>query len=338
MKILTITPEDLGNINQIYTKYYESVILQLPKKDQLISRKLIEEGLIFEDDKRRLSLYQGQILKQFNVGAELLRKLTDSFIIRPENTSGGTFYEISHDTLVEPILKVANIRKQTEQAKEILRIQKQKEEEERIKKERIRKQKALIRISFWSLTLSIVFFLLTLFAITMWQKSERQKEEIMAAYIELSDVIEIRKSEKGGLLSMKEQIAKLQISAINMNTIFLRVKTNQNTIDSLYKIQNTKNSMLTSIINEQQAEIDSLNKNELIAHQITNKPAVTRAAVRASLLLMKEFKSDFLGKSLKVLQEEIPLYFKEFVEWERRTMIKLAKNIRYLAKNAAKLF
>src|SRR6185436_13246777 len=78
-------------------------------------RILIEEGLIFAKEERRITLYEGQIQSTYGVSGELLRKLADTHIIRSEpHSSGGYMYEVSHDTLVAPILKAKARRYQKE--------------------------------------------------------------------------------------------------------------------------------------------------------------------------------------------------------------------------------
>ena len=83
--------------------------------DRIAARKLIEEGLIFEEEERRLTLYEGQIFKTYGISPELLRKLLDTHLIRSEpSLRGGYTYELSHDTLVAPVLKAKKKRLENE--------------------------------------------------------------------------------------------------------------------------------------------------------------------------------------------------------------------------------
>ena len=97
---------DVGDIESIYKNYYDNQIRRLgAPKEQLAARKFIEDGLIFEEEERRLSLYEGQIYKNFGITAELLSRLVDSHLLRAEPAiQGGFTYELSHDTLVQPVL------------------------------------------------------------------------------------------------------------------------------------------------------------------------------------------------------------------------------------------
>ena len=115
-----IERKDLGEINQIFGNYYENLINQLPPEERHRARTFIEDGLVLEDEGIRLSLHEGQILRDFDLSQELLNRLVDTRLIRAEPSSrGGAIYELSHDTLIEPILKAKQKRiKQEEWARQ----------------------------------------------------------------------------------------------------------------------------------------------------------------------------------------------------------------------------
>lgn len=126
---ITVTPDYLGGksgINKILNDYYESRITELgSESDQQAARKLIEEELI-ADGKR-----VGVATEKVKIGEQLLDKLLLSRIIRVSNTHLGKSYEISHDTLVEPILKSYERRKLEEE-----RLQRERERAEERRKRR----------------------------------------------------------------------------------------------------------------------------------------------------------------------------------------------------------
>ena len=113
---LLVTTKDVAQPEKILENYYLDKIKEIPdEKDQLAARKLIEEGLIFEEEERRLSLYEGQINSGFGVNKELLGVLLDTHLIRSEpSMRGGYTYELSHDTLVGPVLKAKGRRMEEE--------------------------------------------------------------------------------------------------------------------------------------------------------------------------------------------------------------------------------
>lgn len=126
-----ITREDIQKPEVILENYYLDKINNIPNEEgRLAARKLIEEGLIFEEEERRLSLYEGQILKNYGISPALLQELQKTHLIRSEpSMRGGYTYELSHDTLVAPVLEAKARRRETE------RREYEKKEQERRQKE-----------------------------------------------------------------------------------------------------------------------------------------------------------------------------------------------------------
>ncbi|NJO90979.1 MAG: hypothetical protein HC831_19960, partial [Chloroflexia bacterium] len=93
---------------------------------------MLEDKLIV--DGSRVSLPEVLLLKEEGIDNELINHLVNSRILRAEpNTLGGLSYELSHDTLVEPILAARKIRVEKEEEdlaeaerREELRIAKEK--------------------------------------------------------------------------------------------------------------------------------------------------------------------------------------------------------------------
>ena len=102
-----IKKEDIGDLDAIYRSYYERQINRLPDPSDIAgARKLIEEGLIEEKDQRRLSLHESQIEQFYGIKKELLDQLVETRLLRPEpHYKGGYLYELSHASIVSPILK-----------------------------------------------------------------------------------------------------------------------------------------------------------------------------------------------------------------------------------------
>lgn len=102
-----IEPGDVGDPEQVFRDYYDNQIalIQDPA-EQLAARRLIEEGLVYEKEQRRLTLFDVQIHENYGIHDDLLRRLVDTHLLRAEpNLRGGYTYELSHDTLVTPVLK-----------------------------------------------------------------------------------------------------------------------------------------------------------------------------------------------------------------------------------------
>ena len=208
-----ISAKDIGDLEHIYQNYYDNQIGKIPgEEEQEKARKLIEEGLIFEEEQRRLSLYEGQIRRAYQVERGLLRKLVDTHLIRAQpNATGGFSYEISHDTLVGPILRSKEKRRQQEQEeqriKEELHAQKQKQEEQRKAfKKRLR------RIGLVSLLVLLGIGLVDVYRQYRENKElERSQKELKEAKAQLQESLNneqntntelraLRRSEKGQLM------------------------------------------------------------------------------------------------------------------------------------------
>jgi hypothetical protein len=109
-------------VKQISEHFYNNIISSFPAEVQRKICLLIEEGLILEEERRRISLYKGQIIKRFEITEELLNQLVDKRIIRSENnTSNLPYYELSHDTLIEPILLAKKKRTEAEAQERLLK-------------------------------------------------------------------------------------------------------------------------------------------------------------------------------------------------------------------------
>ena len=142
---LSIEVEELGELSTIFSRHYDNLINEIPETQQLTTRKLIEENMII--DGNRVPLPDKVIISKHKIDKELLQKLVNSRLLRSEpNTTGGYSYEISHDTLVEPISAAYKIRSEKEKKEEELRvkneelrIEREKEKEElRVKNEKLR--------------------------------------------------------------------------------------------------------------------------------------------------------------------------------------------------------
>jgi len=106
-KQIIIKTSDLGGeagMLKILQSFYDNQVKRLGfglKRKQKI-RKLFEKGLISITD-RRISLEEEQIEQNYNISKELLAKLVNNRLLRSEPRVGSVYYELSHDTLIQPI-------------------------------------------------------------------------------------------------------------------------------------------------------------------------------------------------------------------------------------------
>jgi WD40 repeat protein len=206
-----VTVESLGDLDEIYANYYGNQIAKLDdEQEQLAARKFIEEGLILEEEQRRLSLHESQILSFYGISIELLRKLVDTHLIRREpTTEGGYIYELSHDSIVAPIL----IAKKERREKEVVLAEQRRKEEEakrlkQLEEERKIDKKRLRTLQRANIT-TIAAILLTVFAVFVFYESKKQREKDALEQAEKDVILEAeRKFSKSNSLTSQAMIAE----------------------------------------------------------------------------------------------------------------------------------
>lgn len=158
-----ITPADVADIESMIESYYDDQIAAIPEESQqLAARRLIEEGLIFEDEERRLTVYEGQILQTFQVRPATLDRLVAGHLIRSEpSPRSGFVYELSHDTLVAPILDAKRERVAREAAAEQAAL---------LRAERKKRRSAV--------ALAAAFLLLTVFLLVSLLATRRARRQL----------------------------------------------------------------------------------------------------------------------------------------------------------------
>lgn len=190
-KAFVIEPAMLGDLQNIFRTQYDTLInnIESPEK-RLAVRRLIEDKLII--DGNRVSLPDVVVLKEKGIDKELLSYLHDTHhLLRCEpNTTGGISYELSHDTLVAPILKAKKEREDKEESarlederqKELALLEAKKEEElkqereraDKEKTEREKERKIQRRITAIVSVAAVIAIVLALFGFIMWQRAIQQ--------------------------------------------------------------------------------------------------------------------------------------------------------------------
>jgi tetratricopeptide (TPR) repeat protein len=102
-----IQVEDLGGeqgMQRILQDFYDEEMARLPVKIQKSVRNLIEDGLISRQSRIRIPLHGADINQRFGVSDQTLNVLIERRLLRSEQKRGGYLYELSHDTLIKPIL------------------------------------------------------------------------------------------------------------------------------------------------------------------------------------------------------------------------------------------
>lgn len=213
---VSISADDLGNLEDIYLNYYDHQITKIEdERDREKARKLIEEGLIFDEEERRVSLYEGQILREYEISRDLLSELVDTHLLRSEpNPSGGFYYEISHDTLVAPILKSKEKRLEMRFDKERLERMKEKNKKDT--------RKLLIYIGLAALILGGLIGATSFYSVVQ-SRSDLKKAnfELQKKTLELENLIEVNKkladTNIGAITQQKDSLEQLYKKALDEN-------------------------------------------------------------------------------------------------------------------------
>jgi len=159
---INLLPQHFGDLKSVFRNHYENLIGKIADpKGRLAARILIENQLIV--DGNRVNLPDAVILKQDGMSTALLKYLHDEHhLLRSEpNTVGGISYELSHDTLVAPVLEA---KKERETAEEEARAQAERAAEILLLKEKRRKDRRRLAIVFAAL-----IFAIGLSGFALWQ-------------------------------------------------------------------------------------------------------------------------------------------------------------------------
>ncbi len=108
-----ISLSDLGGergLKATLRDFYKNVINPIePRGTRRKVRRLCEQYLISPEG-RRLSLEQGEIKRILKLDAQTLRSLVDRRLLRSDQRADSWYYELSHDSLVAPILATRKAR------------------------------------------------------------------------------------------------------------------------------------------------------------------------------------------------------------------------------------
>jgi hypothetical protein len=103
---MTVTWEALGKetgLQRTLASFYERQVAAFPsERARRAVRRLCEYGLISVGG-RRLSLEEGEIERTYRVKRNTLKRLVELRLLRADTRVGSVYYELSHDTLVDPI-------------------------------------------------------------------------------------------------------------------------------------------------------------------------------------------------------------------------------------------
>ncbi|MEZ4685931.1 MAG: LysM peptidoglycan-binding domain-containing protein [Bacteroidia bacterium] len=103
---LRLEKQDIGDLDTVLREYYLAQIKKInPRSERKMARRLLENHLVLPKSRQRTSKDAAYINETLGIEDPLLNKLEQFRLIRRLNKSQrNPIYEISHDSLVEPIL------------------------------------------------------------------------------------------------------------------------------------------------------------------------------------------------------------------------------------------
>jgi hypothetical protein len=111
---LTLTMTEIGGeaaLKATLQDFYKQELSALPSLRQRGAVGRLCEEYLISPEGRRLSLEANEIHRQLNLSGETLGKLVDRRLLRSDQRADSTYYELSHDTLVEPVLATSRARR-----------------------------------------------------------------------------------------------------------------------------------------------------------------------------------------------------------------------------------
>ncbi len=195
-----VTPDLYGGsagIQRLLTNFYINKVGELPENQRLSARRIIEEELITESERRR-SVDESDLLKRSPAAtAQLLSQLVEMHLLRKEPRLDSYYYEISHDTLVPPILvKYKERRREDERLEAIERSrQEQAELAAQLAAER-RKRARQRKYTLFALTLAAIAIAAMFYAIWLRNAAERARRHAYANDIAYKSQIALRDGDR----------------------------------------------------------------------------------------------------------------------------------------------
>ncbi len=110
---IVISFADLGGdaaLADTLESFYLDAIRSLPARYLRGAVRVLCEQYLISPEGRRLSVEERELLRQLKLPRETLSHLVDRRLLRTDRRSDSTYYELSHDALVQPVLASRRVR------------------------------------------------------------------------------------------------------------------------------------------------------------------------------------------------------------------------------------
>ncbi len=348
---IIVKESDFGavkGIKSILNNYYESEIGELEPDERPLARKFIEEGLIVAG--RRVGVNEGVEAQNFGILPGLLAKLLKSRLIRAENTHLGRSYELSHDTLVAPILESFEIRRQEEER--IENEKQQAEQEALLAIERKKRQSAV----FFAVVGFILFFValgLGFYAMQQANIAEVAKAKAVElqkqanAALELADIL-AKTQEESSNASLREYLQKGKSNMENGRyeqaasdfDIALKFKPDNREADSLKQVSLSKGGVKVDYDKLMERGESALRKNDytraLKNFRAARNLNINQTASREAKLKADEARIQLLPQFKKLVSDAQTFLDAESCDFAKQSIAKAENFAQYLNKSSIK--
>lgn len=307
---------------EILDNFYESQLALI--KDETsrnIARILIEDELVV--DNQRDSISERKLLNTLNIKKELITELMNTRLIREENTNRGAIYELSHDTLVAPVVKskkkrkLEEDRKKREEEKTLLLLEANKKDEElkerykqlvteiQLREDAQEQKKEVERLALkvksrgrWVLFLTLVLSVAAFIFLSFQQKKAVQNKNIAVIQQQISD--SLRKKAEADLKVTREDITTTTLDQVIIadSTLQTAPTTNRDSI---------KANILTMLVNADSISKYTYKKPNLVVDSLINviyKDDFKNKKINTEKLTIQQ-KIDTLKKTLPKYQHYI---------------------------------
>jgi len=184
---LTLETADIPNFDDIFLEFYNQTLDEISGTERTKAQIFIEEELVKKA--QRISL--DKIICLDFITEQTLEILTNKHLLRSvKNTTGGFSYELSHDTLIEPVTSSKD-KRHLEEKRIAEEIKRKKDEEERefqrqaeLKKlqEQRKRSRTIIAIVTVAAVISVAF---GIFGFVQMKIANKKTEEVNQALLNL---------------------------------------------------------------------------------------------------------------------------------------------------------
>lgn len=104
---VVVSFKDLGGdaaLTETLENFYTDAIRSLPARYLRGAVRVLCEQYLISPEGRRLSVEERELLRQLKLPRETLSQLVERRLLRTDRRSDSTYYELSHDALVQPVL------------------------------------------------------------------------------------------------------------------------------------------------------------------------------------------------------------------------------------------